>query len=106
VLEELGLSGLRQPGWITDPDRLADLLESAAFRDVRVIADTYAFHYADLDRYWQNALGTGLRRYLDALDAEQTAHVRAVLAERVRPHQRPDGLHLAATALLATARWA
>jgi hypothetical protein len=45
-----------------------------------------------------------MRRTLDALDSAQSKRVRSALAERMRPHQRPDGFYLAATALLAVAR--
>lgn len=47
--------------------------------------------------------GTGLRRLLDKLDAEQKRHVLSAFAERVKPHRRDDGFYLAATALLAVA---
>jgi ubiquinone/menaquinone biosynthesis C-methylase UbiE len=103
VLHDLDLGGQHVVDWFTDPDELASLLTNAGFTDVRVIADTHAFRYDSVDDYWQNARGTGLRRWLDALDAEQTERVRAALANRVRPHTRPDGLYLEATALLATA---
>jgi ubiquinone/menaquinone biosynthesis C-methylase UbiE len=104
VLAELGFSGSGEPGWITDPGDLTHLLEQASYTDVRVTAETHAFRYADVDQYWQNARGTGLRRWLDALDASQTELVRAAFAERVAPHRQPDGIYLDATALLATAR--
>lgn len=104
VLDELGLGGPGEPGWITDPDELARLLGEAGFLDVRVMVDAKVFRYADLGQYWQNARGTGLRQRLDALDAEQTEQTRAALAERVRLHQRPDGIYLEATALLAIGR--
>lgn len=71
---------------------------------MRVLADANVFRYTDLEQYWPNARGTGLRRRLDALDVKQTERVRATLAERVGLHQRSDGLYLAATALLASAR--
>jgi ubiquinone/menaquinone biosynthesis C-methylase UbiE len=103
VLNELGLGGQHVVDWFTDSDELANLLTNAGFTKPRVIADTHAFRYDSLDHYWQNAHGTGLRRWLDALGAEQTERVRAALAERVASHQRPDGLYLEATALLAIA---
>jgi len=103
VLDELGLGGPGELAWITDPDDLADLLARAGFSDVRVIADSEVFRYSDMGQYWRNARGTGLRRRLDTLDAEQTERVRAALAERVGLHTRTDGLYLEATALLAIA---
>ncbi|HYI16499.1 MAG TPA: methyltransferase domain-containing protein [Thermomicrobiales bacterium] len=104
VLNELGLGRGDEPGWITDPDQLNGVLSSAGFTGVRVIADAHAFRYESIDQYWQNARGTGLRRWLDTLDTEQTERVRVALIERVQASIRPDGLHLSATALLATAR--
>jgi ubiquinone/menaquinone biosynthesis C-methylase UbiE len=92
----------KPPGWITDPEELKDLLSRAGFADVRVDLDAHVFRYADIDEYWQQARGTGLRRALDSLDAAQTERLRNALADRVRAHQRADGLHLSATALLAT----
>lgn len=100
VLDDVGVGG---PGesWITDADALARLLTRAGFDDVEVHIEANTFRYADLEQYWQNARGTGQGRRLAALSAEHTERVRAALAERVRPRQKPDGIHLEATALLA-----
>ena len=103
VLDELDIEPRHPPGWITEADDLVRLLERAGFAGVRVLADSETFCYADLDQYWQTARGTGLRRSIDALDAAQTKRARIILDERLRPYQRPDGLHIAATALLAVA---
>jgi hypothetical protein len=103
VLDELGLGGPGEPGWITDPGELGDLLKRAGFADVRVRVDSTAFRYADLEEYWQSARGTGQGRRLDALNPEETERVRGALAERVSPHQRADGIYLEARALLASA---
>jgi ubiquinone/menaquinone biosynthesis C-methylase UbiE len=100
----VGLTPPRSPGWITDPGDLARLLAAAGFGNVRVDMDSHSFRYADADDYWQQARGTGLRGILDDLDSAQSQRLRAALADRMRPHQRPDGFfHLAATALLAVA---
>jgi len=82
-------------------DDLARALEAADFARVRVRAASVEFRYDDLAAYWQNARGTGVRRWLDRLDDAQRERVRAALAERVQPQQRADGLYLPATALLA-----
>ncbi len=103
VLRDLGLEGAQSPGWITEPDDLMRPLQQAGFTDIRVVADSETFCYADLEQYWQTARGTGTRRRLEALDAAQTERVRATLAERLRAQQRPDGIHVVATALLAVA---
>ena len=65
--------------------------------------ESHAFRYADLDEYWQTARTTGERRRIEALDVGETERVRQALAARAAPHQQPDGLHIPATALLATA---
>lgn len=103
VLGELGLPQVRQPGRITEPDELARRLQSAGLSDVRVVEASETFRYADLEQYWQNARGTGQRHTLDALDAAQAERARAALAQRLRSRQRPDGIDVVATALLAVA---
>ncbi len=103
VLDDLGLGGPGESGWIADPDELASVLERAGFQGVHVIADAHGFRYRDIEDYWQTARGTGLRRRLDTLDPEQTERVRTVFAERVRLRRRPEGLYLEAVALLGTA---
>jgi ubiquinone/menaquinone biosynthesis C-methylase UbiE len=103
VLTEFGMRPPRQPGWITEPEDLSRLLTRTGFADVRVTTDTHSFRYSGIDEYWQQARGTGMRRVLDALDAVQAQRIRAALAERMRPNQRPDGIYSAATALIAVA---
>jgi ubiquinone/menaquinone biosynthesis C-methylase UbiE len=103
AMKAAGLMPPRFPGWITDPEDLTRLLAGAGFSNVHVEMDTHSFRYSGAEEYWQQARGTGLRRTLDALDAAQSARVRSILSERMRPHQRADGFYLAATALLAVA---
>ena len=103
VLDDLGLGGPGEPGWITAPDELVGLLKRAELSDVKVKIDSKTFRYADLDEYWQTARGTGQRRRLDVLKPEETERVRAALADRVKRHHREDGIYLEATALLARA---
>lgn len=103
VAVELGLTVSEPPGWITEPDDLSRVLTRAGFSNVRVEMNSHAFRYADLDEYWRQARGTGFRRVLDSIDEITTRKIRAALAERVRPHQKADGLYLEATALIATA---
>jgi len=104
IIDAMGLGRAARPGWITDPDILAQLLRRAGFADVQVVEDTHFFHRADLEAYWQAARGGGFRATVDALDAAQAKHVQATLAERLSPYQRPDGYHVPATALLGIAR--
>jgi O-methyltransferase/aklanonic acid methyltransferase len=103
ILCDLGLESAERPGWITEPVDLTRPLEEVGFTEIRVVADSETFCYADVEQYWQSARGSGVRRRLDALDAAQTERVRATLAERLQAHQRPDGIHIVATALLAVA---
>jgi ubiquinone/menaquinone biosynthesis C-methylase UbiE len=103
VLDELGVGGIRPPGWITAPAELEHVLAEADFADIDVRIESTSFRYADLEQYWQNALGTSERRRLATLDAAQTERVRDALAQRVQPHQRADGLYLEASALFAFA---
>jgi SAM-dependent methyltransferase len=100
VLREHG-GPTKHPGWITEPEELNQLLTSVGCTGVRVDADAHTFRYADVDQYWQQARGTGLRSALDALDAVQAERARRALADRMRAYQRPDGFYVAATALLA-----
>src|SRR5262249_8315006 len=102
IIKEMG-GPPKPPGWITEPEELKGLLTRAGFTDVRVDLDMPPFRYADIDEYWQQARGTGLRTALDSLDATQTERVRSALVERMRPYQRTDRFHVPATALLAVA---
>ena len=92
----------RPPGWITEPDDLERALVDAGFTDVRVIADSLTSVYSDVEEYWNSIRGTGPRRIVDALDAAQIERARVALAERFRAYEQPDGIHVVATALLAT----
>lgn len=103
VLTELGMRPPRHPGWITEPEDLSRVLTQAGFTDVSVNTDSHSFRYSGVEEYWRQARGTGMRRALDALTIDQAERARAALADRVRSHQRPDGLYLSATALLAVA---
>ena len=107
VLGELGLleeSKLgRPPGWITESDDLARALVDAGFTAVRVVADSLSIVYTDVEQYWQSISGGMTRRYVDALDDAQIERARAALTERFRAHERPDGIHVVATALLGVA---
>jgi O-methyltransferase/aklanonic acid methyltransferase len=105
VLDELGLAGSdqRPPGWITEPAVLERALANAGLTNVQVIADSLTFVYADVEEYWNSVRGTGPRRIVDALDARQIERTRAALTERFRAYERPDGIHVVATALLGVA---
>lgn len=103
VLRSMGQAMIQSPGWITAPDVLSELLTRAGFSAVQVDADTHLFRHADLEAYWQGAMGTGARRIIEALNADQMVRVRAALAEQLAQYQQTDGYHVPATALIATA---
>jgi SAM-dependent methyltransferase len=107
VLGDLGLledNSQRPPGWIADPGVLADTLEKAGFLDVRVVVDPLIFRYDDLEHYCHTVRVTGSGRRAAALAPDQIERARAALADRLRAYQRPDGIHVEMTALLAVAR--
>lgn len=104
VLTQIGIEGVGSDiAAFQDPAVIEHALVEAGFADVLVQDDAMTFRYADIEDYWQTARGTGLRRWLDQLDAAQSARVRAMFTERVRDNTREDGIHLRASALLATA---
>jgi SAM-dependent methyltransferase len=103
VLDELHLGSPRS-GWISEPDDLTRLLLRAGFTDVRVEPDPTTHQYADVEEFWQGARRAGPRR-LDALDASQLERTRTTLRERLCAREGPDGLDLAAIALLGAASY-
>jgi hypothetical protein len=78
-------------------------LTRAGFTDVRVMAETYLAQFADANAYWQEAMNTGERQNIAALSAEQVEQARAALADQLAQYRQADGLHIPATALIATA---
>lgn len=103
VLTQMGVAGTGSDiAAFQDPGVLERVLVEAGFVDVRVREDPTVFRYADIEDYWQTARGTGLRRWIDQLDAAQTERARAMFGERVRENSREDGIYLAAAAFLAT----
>ena len=105
TLARLGLMRLGEVSALdfNTPGRVEAPLTAAGFTAAHAASDDAVFRFADLEQYWQDARGTGLRRWLDALDDEQRARVRAALAERLAPHRRADGFYLASSAMLAVA---
>lgn len=104
VLARLGFAApLNVPLPLRDPAEVNDVLVAAGFAGVRVREDVATFRYASVAQYWQNARGTGMRRWLDVLDTTQTAHAMTALEEQMQPHQRGNAILLDATALLAVA---
>jgi SAM-dependent methyltransferase len=87
AMVELGIHRAKQPGWITEPDDLSKLLKAAGFTDVSVKVDSHSFRYADVEEYWRQARGTGMRRTLDELNAADAERLRSTLTRRVNPER-------------------
>jgi ubiquinone/menaquinone biosynthesis C-methylase UbiE len=102
AMTELGMQRTRPPGWITEPDALSKLLAAAGFTGVSVEADSHSFRYADVDEYWRQARGTGMRAVLDELSVSDAARLRDALTRRVDP-DGPGEFHSTSTALIAVA---
>jgi len=100
TMAELGMRRARQVDWITEPDDLSKLLSMAGFSDVSVTADSHSFRYADVEEYWRQAQGTGMRRMLDELNAAETERLRSALRKRVSSDGQKE-FYSTSTALIA-----
>jgi ubiquinone/menaquinone biosynthesis C-methylase UbiE len=96
----LGMERAKQAGWITEPDDLAKLLTTAGFTDVSVRVDSHSFRYADVEEYWRQARGTGMRRMLDELNAAEAERLRSALRGRVNADGQKE-FRSTSTALIA-----
>ena len=100
AMVELGMQRTKQPGWITEPDELSKLLTMAGFTDVSVTADAYAFRYTDVEEYWRQARGTGMRRTLDELSPSDAQQLRDAVMTRVSSEAQKE-FYSTSTALIA-----
>jgi ubiquinone/menaquinone biosynthesis C-methylase UbiE len=100
AMAELGIQRAKQPGWITEPEDLSKLLAAAGFTDVSVAEDSHSFRYANVDEYWRQARGTGMRRMLDELSADAAQRARAALTRRVSSDGTQE-FYSTSTALIA-----
>jgi SAM-dependent methyltransferase len=104
VIAQLGLTDTGDDiAHFRDPVNLERPLVAAGFAEVCVRDDPTTFRFTGIGEYWETARSTGLRRWLDRLDAAQLDRARAALAERLQPFRQSDGYYLGAAALLATA---
>jgi len=83
AMDELGMEREQAPGWIAEPEKLSCLLRTAGFSDVSVRVDSHSFRYVDVEEYWQQARGTGLRRTLDNLNSGDAERLLTALRRRV-----------------------
>lgn len=104
VLTEFGHPESLAPGWIDDADQLAQVLREGMFRAVEVRAETITFRYENLEQYWQNARGTGLRGTIDTMAPELERRVRDALSRRLTVGDGIEGVQADAVALIGTAR--
>ena len=102
AMTDLGIQRARQPGWITEPDDLSKLLMTAGFTAVSVRADNHSFRYADVDEYWRQARGTGMRRMIDGLTAADAERLRGALTRRATADGQRE-FYSTSTALIAVA---
>jgi hypothetical protein len=101
-MTDLGIQRATQPGWITEPDDLSKLLMTAGFTAVSVRADNHSFRYADVDEYWRQARGTGMRRMIDGLTAADAERLRGALTRRATADGQRE-FYSTSTALIAVA---
>lgn len=83
AMDELGMKREQAPGWIAEPEKLSSLLIRAGFTDASVRIESHSFKYVDVEEYWQQARGTGLRRTLDNLDPGDAERLLTALRRRV-----------------------
>jgi methyltransferase family protein len=83
AIDELGMKREQAPGWIAEPEKLSSLLIRAGSTDVSVRIESHSFKYVDVEEYWQQARGTGLRRTLDNLDPGDAERLLTALRRRV-----------------------
>jgi O-methyltransferase / aklanonic acid methyltransferase len=102
AMAELGMQRAKQPGWITEADKLSKLLAGAGFTDVSVRADSHSLRYADVEEYWRQARGTGMRRVLDELSTRDSKRLRDSLTRRLTPDGHSK-FSVTSTALIAVA---
>jgi hypothetical protein len=100
AMVELGIQRAKQRGWITEPEDLSKLLAAAGFTDVSVTEDSHSFRYSDVDEYWRQAWGSGMRQMLDELNADAAQRVRAALTKRMSPDGEQE-FYSTSTALIA-----
>lgn len=103
VLDELGMEREQAPGWIAEPEKLSNLLRTAGFSDVLVRIDPHSFKCLDVEEYWQQARGTGLRRTLDNLNTGDTERLLTALRRRVCSGEM-KGFSSVSTALIGLGR--
>jgi ubiquinone/menaquinone biosynthesis C-methylase UbiE len=100
AMAEMGMRQSKPPGWITDPEVLSKLLTTAGFTNISVEVDSHSFQYQNVEEYWRQARGTGLRATLDALNPGDAERMRDTLRKRVSPG-RIAGFSSTSTALIA-----
>lgn len=105
VLGLLGFADLSEDPALVfgDPETVERPLLAAGFTSVEMRIEAATFRYTGVEQYWQNARSTGMRRWLDSLNADQIEQTKSTLSSRTQLQTRPDGIYLDSSALLAVA---
>jgi SAM-dependent methyltransferase len=110
TLRELDLAPPHQEGAgpfaLSDPERLATLLEDAGFTEILVDAVAVQQRTISFEHYWETTLDLS-RNFHDAVlsqGEEEIAQIRAALAKRLEPYVAEDGsLAIPGSSLVALA---
>jgi hypothetical protein len=98
--------GVPGPFSLDDADELAALISGAGLTDVELSEVPVPLRAASFDEWWARtcALAGPLAKMLASLPAPAERAIRARAREAIRAYERPDGLEIPGTSLLATAR--
>ena len=83
------------------PGELEALLARAGFHDLEVHREAHDIVYENVEDWWAFQLTVGPRVSLLGMDDETRARFKEEYLSKLRPLLRPDGLHLAVTAVYA-----
>lgn len=114
VNDALGRLGKPQPApdfdapgiyQLAPPGKLLRLLEGAGFRDVRVESLPLTLEYESLEAFWERRLGAPgpMRRIVEQLTPEETARLKGLLSEVLRPYASAGAIRIPQTPLCAVA---
>jgi len=103
ILIEMGHLPPPAAGWtpgilaLADRTRLRSLVEGAGFKNLEIEAVAMTWSFRDIDDYWRFLIElTALGPLVRSLSDDARTRFRQVLAERLRPFSRRDGLDLPA----------
>lgn len=105
AMPDLGDPGAPGPFSMSDPDRIVDILGRAGFEQVRTDPLQASMRLGDdADDAVAFLRGTGMARaMLSEASVEDADRALAAVADALRPHEAPAGVHLGGAAWLVTA---